>query len=76
MTPYCEKIIFTYKILLEMHKELLTRTINVGMAREWAEVNWAFEVGDTYQFDIEQFRGTSDTNLNKLIFSLKNWKRL
>jgi hypothetical protein len=24
-------------------------------------------VGDTYNFDIEQFKGTSDTNLNKLI---------
>ena len=67
MTPYREKIILTYKFLLEMHEEFLTRTINVGMAGERAEVNQVFKVGDTYKFDIEQFRGTNDTNLNKLI---------
>mgnify|MGYP006896886175 CR=1 FL=1 len=67
MSVYREKIIFTYKYLLEVHGELLTRTINVGMTGEWAEVNKVFVVGDTYNFDVEQFRGTPDTNLNKLI---------
>lgn len=67
MTAYREKIIMTYKYLLEVHEELLTRTINVGMTGELAEVNKIFEVGDTYNFDIEQFRGTPDINLNKLV---------
>ena len=67
MTPCREKIILTYKFLLEMHEELLTRTINIGMAGEWAEVNEVFKVEDTYKFDVDQFRGTNDNNLNKLI---------
>ena len=67
MEPYREKILLTYKFLLKTHEELLTRTINVGMLGELAEVNKVFAVGDTYNFDIEQFKGTSDTNLNKLI---------
>ena len=36
------------------------------MLGELAEVNKVFSVGDTYNFDIEQFRGTLDTNLNML----------
>ena len=64
---YRDKILLTYKFLLKTHEELLTRTINVGMLGEMAEVNKVFAVGDTYNFDIEQFRGTPDTNLNLLI---------
>mgnify|MGYP006896870814 CR=1 FL=1 len=67
MEPYREKIILTYKFLLKTHEELLTRTINVGMTGEWAEVNKVFAVGDTYNFDIDQFKGTQDVNFNKLI---------
>ena len=64
---YREKILLTYKFLLKTHEELLTRTINVGMLGELAEVNKVFAVGDTYNFDIEQFRGTPDTNLTLLV---------
>lgn len=67
MSVYREKIILTYKYLLEVHEELLTRTINVGMTGELAEFNKVFAVGETYNFDIEQFKGTPDVNLNKLI---------
>ncbi len=64
---YRDKILLTYKFLIKTHEELLTRTINVGMLGELAEVNKVFAVGDTYKFDIAQFRGTQDTNLNMLI---------
>ena len=67
MSVYREKILMAYKYLLEVHEELLTRTINVGMTGEMADINKTFIVGDTYDFDIEQFRGTPDINLNKLI---------
>jgi hypothetical protein len=67
MSIYREKILMAYKYLLEVHEELLTRTINVGMTGEMADINKTFKVGDTYDFDIEQFRGTPDINLNKLI---------
>ena len=64
---YREKIILTYRHLLEVHEELLTRIINVGMAGEFAEVNSVFEAGDEFQFDPEMFRETTDINLLKLI---------
>ncbi len=67
MKPYREKILMTYKFLLETHEELQTRTINVGMTGVMADVNSVFKEGDTYNFDMDQFRGTSDTNLNKLL---------
>jgi hypothetical protein len=67
MSVYREKILMAYKYLLEVHEELLTRTINVGMTGEMTDINKTFIVGDTYDFDVEQFRGTTDINLNKLI---------
>ncbi|PKP26678.1 MAG: hypothetical protein CVU03_02045 [Bacteroidetes bacterium HGW-Bacteroidetes-2] len=67
MKPYREKILMTYKFLLETHEELQTRTINVGMTGVMADVNSVFKEGDTYNFDMDQFRDTSDTNLNKLV---------
>lgn len=67
MKPYREKILLTYKFLLETHEELQTRTINVGMTGIMADVNSLFKEGETYNFDMDQFRGTTDTNLNKLV---------
>ncbi|PKO99360.1 MAG: hypothetical protein CVU13_06270 [Bacteroidetes bacterium HGW-Bacteroidetes-8] len=51
MKPYREKILMTYKFLLETHEELQTRTINVGMTGVMADVNSVFKEGDTYNFD-------------------------
>jgi hypothetical protein len=67
MNTYKEKIILTYRHLIEVHEELLTRIINVGMAGDYAEVNEVFEEGDNFKFDLEMFRKTGDQNLNKLI---------
>ena len=67
MNTYREKLIMTYNHLLEVHEELLTRIVNVGMTGEWVEVNKAFSENDIYQFDKEMFRGTSDQNLNLLL---------
>ncbi|MBO2545997.1 hypothetical protein J0871_16390 [Salegentibacter sp. BDJ18] len=67
MTAYREKIILTYRHLLKVHEELQTSIINVGMTGEYSEVNTVFKPGDTYKFDLEQFRGTEDLNLNKLL---------
>ena len=64
---YRDKIILTYRHLLEVHEELLTRIINVGMAGDFAEVNAVFEAGDEFQFDLEMFRDTGDINLKQLI---------
>ena len=67
MSPNREKIILTYKYLLEVHEELLTRTINVVMTGEHENINSVFKAGDTFQFDKEMFRDSKDENVNKLI---------
>lgn len=64
---YRDKIILTYRTLLKTHEEILERIINVGMTGQFAEINEIFKPGDTYKFDLEQFRNTTDTNLNLLI---------
>jgi hypothetical protein len=67
MSAYREKIILSYRVLLKTHEKLQNRIINVGMTGEFAEVNTVFEPGDTYKFDLDQFRGTNDINLNTLL---------
>lgn len=64
---YREKIILAYRAMLETHEELIDRIINVGMCGEFAEINQVFKEGDTYKFNLEQFRGTDDANLNLLL---------
>ena len=64
---YREKILLAYRALLTTHEELTDRIINVGMLGEFAEVNKVFEPGENYRLDLDQFRGTNDTNLNLLL---------
>ena len=52
MSVYREKIILTYKYLLEVHEELLTCTIYVGMTGELADVNKVFAVLFSYSLTI------------------------
>lgn len=67
MEAYREKLIMTYNHLLEVHEELLTRIINVGMTGPLVEINETFEKDDQFQFDKEMFRETKDQNLNLLL---------
>ncbi len=67
MKPYREKLVLTYKYLLEIHEELLTRTINVAMTGELEDINSTFKAGESFQFDKEMFRDSIDENVIKLI---------
>ena len=67
MDAYREKLIMTYNHLLEVHEELLTRIINVGMTGPLVDINKTFEKDDQFQFDKEMFRETTDQNLNMLL---------
>lgn len=64
---YRDKIILTYRQLLETHEELMERIINVGMTGQFAEVNEVFQPGDTFKFDLEMFRDSKDQNLQLLL---------
>lgn len=67
MEAYREKLLMTYNRLVEMHEELLTRIINVGMTGELEEINQVFEKDDTFEFNKEMFRESNDQNLNLLL---------
>lgn len=67
MSLYREKILLAYQALITTHNDITDRIINVGMLGEFAEINEVFKPGDAYSFDLEQFRGTKDTNLNLLL---------
>jgi hypothetical protein len=67
MSDYREQIILTYRALINIHQELSDRIINVGMLGEFDEINEVFKLGETYDFNIDQFRGTGDANLNLLL---------
>lgn len=67
MTDYRKNIIHTYKYLITIREELITHSLNIAMAGELKEINEAFTPGEIYHFDMEQFKGTNDTNLNKII---------
>ena len=64
---YRNKIILTYRALLEIHEELMERIINMGMTGEFAEINEIFREGDTFKFDLEMFRDSKDQNLQLLL---------
>jgi len=76
MNPYREKIILSYKFLIKAHEELLTRTINVWMLGELAEVNSVNEEGDIFNFDPEMFRDSKDQNVQLLLNYFDNLEDL
>ena len=67
MTAYRENLLSTYKYLISVREDLITHSLNLAMNGELKDMNGAFDIGDTYNFDMEQFKGTNDVNLNRLI---------
>lgn len=64
---YRSSLIHSYNYLWTVRENLLTEILNLAMNGEYEEIGKSFQAGDTYSFDIEQFKGTQDVNLNKLI---------
>lgn len=64
---YRKRLIEAYKILIHFRSEIFSASLNLAMAGELKEIDKVFEVGDTYNFDIEHLKGTNDTNLNKFL---------
>ncbi len=67
MDRYREKIIMSYLYLQSMRDGLLDNIINVAMSGEYKSISDTFSLGDSYEFDLLQFRDTDDASLNKLI---------
>lgn len=67
MDTYREKIIMSYLYMQSTRDGLLDNIINVAMSGEYKSISETFSLGDSYEFDLLQFRDTDDISLNKLI---------
>lgn len=67
MDTYRKQLIFSYLALEAAQDDVLEQIINVGMAGVFKEINDSFLKDDQYVFDVVQFRGTDDFNLNNLL---------
>lgn len=76
MDQYRKSIIETYRYLNSTRDELFTHALNIAMAGELKEMGEAFDLGDTYAFEISQLKGTPDANLNELIHLYEHMENL
>lgn len=67
MDRYREKIIMSYLDLQSMRDVLMDSIINVAMSGEYKSISDSFSLGDSYEFDLLQFRDTDDASLNRLL---------
>lgn len=67
MEHYRDNLITTYKYLISVRNDLMTQAINLAMIGELKHIDEAFEIGDTFNFDIEQFKGCKDSNLKEIV---------
>ncbi len=65
---YKSNLELVLKNLEKQHQELIYG-INLGLAGEFQEIDQAFEFGDTFEFSVEMFEDSNDTNVN-LLFEL------
>lgn len=57
----------SYLSLRSAQEDLIDQIINVGMAGVYKDIGDTFMKEDEYVFDVVQFRGTEDFNLNHLL---------
>ncbi len=71
MQVYNEKILETVESLIEVRNHLFDKLINIGMLKEFSEVNEVMEEGDIYKFELSHFENSSDVNVNLLVELIK-----
>ncbi len=64
---YRKRLIEVYEGLVSFHRDFFSASLNLAMAGQLKDIDEVFEIGDTYNFDIEHLKGTNDTNLNKFL---------
>ena len=67
MDEYRRKLIMSYLFLQSSQEDLIDRIVNLGMTGPYKEIGDTFSKDDRYVFDVVQFRGTEDFNLNLLL---------
>lgn len=73
---YRQRLIEAYKSLITIRENLFTSSLNIAMAGELKEIDEVFDEGDTFKFEIEHFKNTSDIILSKLIEFIEKLENL
>ncbi|MEZ0538079.1 hypothetical protein [Fibrella arboris] len=63
---YREQLVDIINSLCEAREIVFGQIVNFGMQNELKEIDEVFAVGDTYNFSIEHFETSNDTNLVKV----------
>jgi len=69
---YKERLIETLSVLSEIREKTFMQLLNLAMENELKEIDDAFEEGDKFVFELSQFEGLTDTNVQKLVDLCKN----
>ncbi len=64
---YRDHLLVACKTLIQFRNELFTSILNLAMKGELSDINSVFQPGDIFSFELDHFKGSSDTNLIKLI---------
>lgn len=71
LKTYTEQIIQTINTLVECDTMIFTEGLNLLMNNELKEIQDAFEVGDIYEFSINHFEDSTDTNVQLILKTIK-----
>lgn len=72
MEAYRNRVIESLQLLGEIRNQLFTQIVNIASDGELKEILDAFEEGDYYDFEMDQFENSSDVNIIKLMQLCKN----
>jgi hypothetical protein len=64
---YRNSLIESLQVLSTIRDMAFTQLVNLSLANELLEINDAFDVGDGFSFELSQFEGLTDTNVQKLL---------
>lgn len=67
MEAYRNRVIESLQLLGEIRNQLFTQIVNIASDGELKEILDAFEEGDYYDFEMDQFENSSDVNIIKLM---------
>lgn len=66
-TEYRELLIKACQLLIEQQQELFSAMLNLASAGPLKELSDAFEIGESFTFQLDDMRNTGDANLDALV---------
>lgn len=69
---YRNSVIESLQLLENVRNQVFTQIVNIAANGEMKELLDIFDEGDYYTFDIDQFDGSNDVNIQKLLYLCRN----